>query len=66
MTVNIKIKSQDFVLHPSGALFWEEKKALLIADVHLGKVSHFRKHGVAVPKSAVSKNFQRLTRAVEY
>lgn len=66
MTINIKIKSQTFVLHPSGALFWVDRKALLISDVHLGKVSHFRKHGVAIPKSAVSKNFARLTDVVDY
>jgi DNA ligase-associated metallophosphoesterase len=66
MTVTIKIKSQTFVLHPSGAVFWEDKKALLISDVHLGKVSHFRKHGMAIPNSAVSKNFQRLTSVVTY
>jgi len=66
MTITIKIKSHTFILHPSGALFWEERKALLISDVHLGKVSHFRKHGVAIPNSAVSKNFQRLTSVVDY
>lgn len=66
MTITIKIKSQTFILHPSGALFWEERKALLISDVHLGKVSHFRKHGVAIPNNAVSKNFTRLTDVVNY
>lgn len=39
---------------------------LLISDVHLGKVSHFRKHGVAIPSNAVSKNFTRLTAVVDY
>ncbi|NBL63652.1 ligase-associated DNA damage response endonuclease PdeM [Flavobacterium sp. NST-5] len=66
MTNTIKINDNTFVLHSKGAVFWEEKKALLIADVHLGKVSHFRKHGVAVPKIAVSKNFTRLTEVVDY
>lgn len=54
------------MLHPSGALFWEDRSALLISDVHLGKVSHFRKHGVAIPNSAVSINFTRLTEAVDH
>lgn len=66
MTITIKIKNNTFVLHPSGALFWEDRKALLISDVHLGKVSHFRKHGVAIPKNAVSRNFARLTEVVDY
>ena len=66
MTITIQIKSNTFILHPSGALFWEDKNVLLISDVHLGKVSHFRKHGVAIPENSVSKNFMRLTEVVDY
>lgn len=38
---------------------------LLIADVHLGKISHFRKFGSAVPQAAIDSNFHSLTRVVE-
>src|ERR1700748_2046165 len=31
------------------AIYWEEKKALICADVHLGKGGHFRKAGIAIP-----------------
>lgn len=34
---------------------------LLIADVHLGKVAHFRKHGAAIPANAAFKNLEDLT-----
>lgn len=64
--MTITIQNQTFILHPSGALFWETRKLLLISDVHLGKVSHFRKHGVAIPNNVVSENFKRLTDVVEY
>lgn len=60
MNLNIKIKDQDFVLHPFGAAYWPEQEVLLVADVHLGKVSHFRKHGSAVPLKATSQNFVKL------
>ena len=40
-------------LHHSGAIFIEKYSMLLISDVHLGKVTHFRKHGAAVPQNAV-------------
>lgn len=53
-------------MHPLGVLFWEEKSMLLISDVHLGKVSHFRKFGAAVPQKAVQKNFEMLDEALEY
>lgn len=66
MTLTIDIHKQAFILHPSGAVFWEEKKALLISDVHLGKISHFRKHGVAIPTNAIANNFNRLTTVLNY
>ncbi|RZJ50381.1 MAG: ligase-associated DNA damage response endonuclease PdeM, partial [Chryseobacterium sp.] len=59
------IQNEIFILHPSGALFWKEKNLLLISDVHLGKVSHFRKHGVAIPNNAIMENFKRLNTIVE-
>jgi DNA ligase-associated metallophosphoesterase len=61
MIQNISIKNNDFKLHPSGAIFWKDKKMLLIADVHLGKVAHFRKHGAPVPANAAYKNLEKLT-----
>ena len=65
MTQNIQIHNQNFVLHPSGSLFWEEKSVLMISDVHLGKVSHFRKYGAAVPQKAIQANFELMDEVVE-
>lgn len=39
---------------------------LLIADVHLGKVTHFRKHGAAIPAHVAFKNLEKLTEVVNY
>lgn len=66
MIETIEINGQNFSMHPSGAMFWREKKMLLISDVHLGKISHFRKYGSAVPQNAIAENFERLTLVVEY
>lgn len=65
MNKTITILDNTFTLHPCGSVFWEEKNTLLIADVHLGKVSHFRKHGAAVPLKAMHENFKQLTKTVE-
>ena len=64
VTQNIYIQNQKFIFHHLGGLFWEEKSLLLISDVHLGKVSHFRKFGAAVPRKAVHKNFVLLDKIV--
>ena len=53
-------------MHPSGVLFWNETSMLLISDVHLGKISHFRKFGAAVPQAAVLKNFETMDRAINF
>ncbi len=66
MTQTITIHNNTFTLHPSAAVFWQEKNTLLISDVHLGKVSHFRKHGVAVPEHAVLTNFKRLNEMMNF
>ena len=39
---------------------------LLISDVHLGKISHFRKYGSAVPQNAIAENFKRLSSVVDH
>lgn len=42
--------NQDLLLLPQKAIYWQQQKALIIADVHFGKVGHFRKAGIAVPR----------------
>ncbi|PWL39549.1 ligase-associated DNA damage response endonuclease PdeM [Flagellimonas aquimarina] len=64
MTHTATFNNQEFVLHPLGGMFWVEKSLLLISDVHLGKVNHFRKFGAAVPRQAIHKNFLLLDQIV--
>ncbi len=47
--MELQIKQQRIRLLPEGAAFWVNTKSLLIADAHLGKITHFRKNGFAVP-----------------
>jgi len=48
--VSFKLLNQDLLLLPQKAIYWQQEKALIAADVHLGKVGHFRKAGIAVPR----------------
>ena len=45
-----QLLNQDLLLLPQKAIYWEQEKMLIAADVHLGKVGHFRKAGIAVPR----------------
>jgi DNA ligase-associated metallophosphoesterase len=56
----LNIEGQHLELHPSGVIYWQEESVLLISDVHLGKVTHFRKFGAAVPQRAIAQNFDIL------
>lgn len=46
-----KLLNQDLLLLPQRAIYWQQEKMLIAADVHLGKVGHFRKAGIAVPRA---------------
>jgi DNA ligase-associated metallophosphoesterase len=54
------IHGHTFVLDANKAVYWVEKQTLILADLHLGKVSHFRKEGMAIPLQAINTNFVKL------
>jgi DNA ligase-associated metallophosphoesterase len=58
--MRIQIKDNTLELLPQKAAFWFEEEILLISDLHIGKISHFRKSGIPVPMQALNKNFEQL------
>ena len=56
---------QDLLLLPQKAIFWQQEKALIVADVHLGKVGHFRKAGIAVPRDMEQNDLAVLSDLVD-
>lgn len=58
--MRIILEGEQFLLLRERAAIWEDQKALLIADLHIGKVSHFRKNGIQVPAMAEKNNLWRL------
>ena len=42
------------------AIYWQEEECLLLADIHLGKVGHFRKAGIPVPPQLHKHDLDRL------
>lgn len=63
--IDIILKGQKLVLLAKRAIFWEEQKALLLADLHLGKTAHFQNNGISVPNSANSANLDRLNSIID-
>jgi len=60
-----KLKGHDLHLLSEKAILWKEKKILLIADLHMCKINHFRRSGIAVPKKANEDNLTRLIQIVQ-
>ena len=52
---------QHLVLLCQKAIYWEEEKALICADVHLGKGGHFRKAGIAIPRDLAQDDLAVLS-----
>jgi uncharacterized protein len=61
-----KINDQSLWLSAERVLFWEDQKALVLSDLHLGKSGHFRKAGIAVPQAVLKEDMQRLMTLLHY
>ena len=46
------------------AVIWPAERIAFVADVHLGKESVFRRHGLAVPDGPTGSNLSRLSEVV--
>jgi len=55
------IAGEELILHPYKAIYWPAEKVLFLADLHLGKATHFRKSGIAVPAAVEENNLEKLT-----
>lgn len=60
-TVSCTVQGVELLLHPLRFVYWPEKKALICADLHIGKGGHFRRNGIAIPKLANTNNFWNLS-----
>lgn len=58
--MQINLQHNTFQLLPQRAMIWKEKHMLILGDLHIGKVSHFRNAGLPVPAGALEENFKRL------
>ena len=60
------IKNQRLCLSSDRSIYWEQQKALVVSDLHIGKTGHFRKAGIPVPQSVFKEDLQRLVSLIQY
>src|SRR4051812_42124234 len=58
--LQVMIREEIFFLLHQRAVFRPLSSDLIISDVHLGKASHFRKKGIAIPAQSHLKDIDRL------
>jgi DNA ligase-associated metallophosphoesterase len=58
--ITLNLRGEQLTLHPYRAIYWQKHKALLLADLHLGKGAHFRKEGIPMPVQAGQVDFDKL------
>jgi DNA ligase-associated metallophosphoesterase len=62
--VQHQVQGEMLDLLPQKAIWWKAKRTLILADLHLGKVQHFRKAGFAVPQKIFEKDLALLNELI--
>lgn len=62
--VPLSFAGHEWHLTRTGALFWRDENALLVADLHLEKASFFASHGQMLPPYDSRETLERLALAV--
>ena len=55
-----ELRGEPLTLLSEKAIIWKSRSILLVADLHLGKVTHFRKAGIGIPQLAETDTLERL------
>ena len=63
-THSLSFANQDLVLTNKRAIYWSAQSLLILSDLHLGKASHFRKNGIAIPTTVNDVDLQTLERLI--
>lgn len=64
-SIEVTVAGEALVLRGDRSLFWPRARALVVADVHVGKTESLRGDGVAVPDGAMFDDLVRLAAAIE-
>jgi len=62
--MNIVVVGETLQLLAERAVFWPRRRALFIADLHIGKTAAFRAFGLAVPEGGLADDLCRLTQVI--
>lgn len=64
--LSIDVQGERLLLLPQAAVYWEDRRCLLIADPHFGKGASFRRQGVPVPEGTTASDLERVNRLIRH
>lgn len=64
--IHHQLRGNQFLLTASRCIYWEDEKALILSDLHLGKAGHFRKNGIGIPQTVFMEDLQRLVAEIRF
>lgn len=64
--LSIEFSGEELTLTNQRVLYWKRKKLLVLSDLHLGKSTHFRKHGIAMPAQVTVSDLLHLEKLINY
>lgn len=64
-TLPISFAGETLLLHPDRALYWPDRRMLLLSDLHIGKSGHFRKAGIPIPAKVQADDLDRLANLMD-
>lgn len=62
--LELEICGERLQFHSNRVMYWPAQKTLFLSDPHFGKVSHFRKRGIAVPNQMLEKDYIKLEESI--
>jgi uncharacterized protein len=62
--VKITLAGEIVYLLPERTLYWPRERALIVADLHVGKADVFRARGIPIPAGSSAQTLARLTQAL--
>lgn len=60
------VNGEEIWLSADKCFYWDKEKALVLADLHLGKSGHFRKEGVGIPQTVFKEDLHCLLAQVQF
>jgi DNA ligase-associated metallophosphoesterase len=63
--MEIIVQNEVLILSALRAIYWPRKKALILADMHLGKTGYFRSKGIPIPSTVLENDLQRLSLLID-